>query len=148
MFATTWDVRDNVAVCAAASMHIQRPASHPPLRRDAQGFVLQQHDTAVKDFHDENEVKAIYYSEVEQVVKDLTEASKVIVFDHNVRSSSKAARSRTGTYPPARFAHADYTLSSGPQRVRDLLSSTEAGKRLERRFVFLNVEANQRAGGG
>jgi hypothetical protein len=45
--------------------------------------VLQQHDTAVKNFHDENEVKAIYYSEVEQVVKDLTEASAVIVFDHN-----------------------------------------------------------------
>ena len=114
-------------------------ASHSPLRLDAQGFVLLQHDTAVKNFHDENEVKAIYYSEVEQVVKNLTEASEVIVFDHNVRSSSKAERSRTGTYPPARFAHADYTLLSGPQRVRDLLSSTEAGKRLERRFVFLNV---------
>ncbi|HVB78435.1 MAG TPA: CmcJ/NvfI family oxidoreductase [Candidatus Binataceae bacterium] len=114
-------------------------ASHTRLSLDAQGLVLRQHDTTVRDFYDDNEVRATYYSEVERMVKDLTGASAVIVFDHNVRSSSKAARSRTGTYPPARFAHADYTLLSGPQRVRDLLSSTEAGKRLGRRFMFLNM---------
>jgi hypothetical protein len=113
--------------------------SHAQLHLDTQGFLLRQHDTAIINFHDESEVKAIYYSEIEQMVKDLTGASAVIVFDHNVRSSSKAERNRTGMYPPARFAHADYTLLSGPQRVSDLLSSTEAGKRLERRFVFLNV---------
>ena len=113
--------------------------SRNQLRLDTQGFVLRQHDTAVRNFHDENEIKATYYSEVERVVKDLTGASAVIVFDHNVRSSSKAERGRTGMYPPARFAHADYTLFSGPQRVCDLLSSTEARKRLKRRFVFLNM---------
>jgi hypothetical protein len=113
--------------------------SHDQLTLDAQGLVLRQHNTKVKNFLDENEVRSTYYSEVERLVKNLTGASAVIVFDYNVRSSSKADRERTGAYPPARFAHADYTFISGPQRVRDLLPSTEATERLKRRFVFLNV---------
>lgn len=47
-------------------------ASRNQLRLDMQGFLLGQHDTAVKNFHDENQIKANYYSEVERVVKDLT----------------------------------------------------------------------------
>ena len=111
--------------------------SHPGL--DAEGFVLRPHTTALKNFVDANEVRSTYYPEVERLVKDLTGASTVIAFDHNVRSSSKVDRSRTGAYPPARFAHADYTLVSGPQRVRDLLPYAEAAERLKRRFVLINV---------
>jgi len=109
------------------------------LRLDAQGLIQRPHDTAIKDFFDGNEIKSTYYSEMERLVRDLTGASKVMVFDYNVRSSSKSDRGRTGAYPPARFAHADYTLSSGPQRVRDLLPQAEAAERLRRRFAFFNV---------
>jgi hypothetical protein len=102
------------------------------------GFVLQPHDSAVDDFYDEQKISTIYYSEVERLVKDLTGATAVFIFDYNLRSSSKAGRSRRGAYPPARFVHSDYTLSSGPQRVRDLLGS-QAEERLRRRFMFLNL---------
>lgn len=105
---------------------------------DTQGFVLRQHDSAIHDFCEEQKIRAIYYPEVERLVKDLTGALAVLIFDYNVRSSSKAERTRTGAYPPARFAHSDCTLSSGPQRVRDLLGS-RAEEQLRRRFMFLNV---------
>jgi hypothetical protein len=109
------------------------------LSLDTQGLVLRPHNTAIKNFLDDNEIKSTYYSEIERLVKDLTGASKVLVFDHNVRSSSKAERERTGAFPPARFAHADYTLFSGPQRVCDLLPAAEAAERLKRRYAFFNV---------
>lgn len=128
----TWrSVQQSVSVRNGRPMHSR-------LSLDTQGFVLRQHNTAVENFYDEEEVRAIYYSEVERMVKDLTGASAVIVFDHNVRCTSKAEPGRTGAYPPARFAHADYTLSSGPQHARELLPS-DAGERLQHRFMFLNV---------
>jgi hypothetical protein len=104
----------------------------------AQGFTLQRHHSAVDDFYDEEQTSTIYYPEVERLVKDLTGAATVLIFDYNLRSSSRAVRSRTGAYPPAQFAHSDYTLSSGPQRVRDLLDPLTE-ERLRRRFLFLNL---------
>ena len=83
-------------------------------------------------------MRAAYYPEVERLVKDLTGAAAVTIFDYNLRSASKSDRSRTGAFPPARFAHADYTLWSAPQRVRDLFPA-DAEDRLKRRFMFVNV---------
>jgi hypothetical protein len=103
-----------------------------------QGFVLRPHNSSVDDFYDEHKISTIYCSEVEWLVKNLTGATSVFIFDYNVRSSSKAKRSRTGAYPPARFVHSDYTLSSGPQRVRDLVGS-QADERLKRRYMLLNL---------
>jgi hypothetical protein len=111
-------------------------ARQPSLTEE--GFVLLSSHSAVRDFYDEREMRAIYYPEVEQMVKDLTGASTVAIFDYNLRSASKSDRTRTGAFPPARFVHADYTLRSAPQRVRDL-SPADAEDRLKRRFMFVNV---------
>jgi hypothetical protein len=111
-------------------------ARQPSLKEE--GFVLRSSHSAVRDFYDEREMRAIYYPEVERMVKDLTGASAVAIFDYNLRSASKSDRGRTGAFPPARFVHADYTLWSAPQRVRDL-SPADAEDRLKRRFMFVNV---------
>ncbi len=42
---------------------------------DREGFELTNHVTAVSDFLDEDEVRAIYYPEVERLVRDATGAS-------------------------------------------------------------------------
>jgi hypothetical protein len=111
-------------------------ARQPSLREE--GFVLHSSHSAVRDFYDEHEMREVYYPEVERLVKDLTGAATVAIFDYNLRSASKSDRSRTGAFPPARFAHADYTLWSAPQRVRDLFPA-DAEDRLKRRFMFVNV---------
>jgi len=108
------------------------------LTLDGQGFALVHHPTAVADFYDEAEVPAVYYPEVERLVKQATGAVRVLVFDHNVRCGPMAKEGRNGAREPVRFAHNDYTLKSGPQRVRDLLSA-EADTLLKHRFVFINV---------
>ena len=111
-------------------------ARQPSLKQE--GFLLRPNHSAVQDFYDECEMRAVYYPEIERLVKDLTGACTVAIFDYNLRSASKEDRGRTGAFPPARFAHADYTLCSAPQRVRDLFPK-DAEDRLKRRFMFVNV---------
>ena len=109
------------------------------LSLDEQGFTLAHHDSGVSNFYDKAEVRAVYYPEVEQLVKKATGASKVLVFDHNVRCEPMAERGENGAQRPVKSAHNDYTIRSGPQRVRDLVESPEAERLLEQRFAVINV---------
>lgn len=104
---------------------------------DRQGFVLRRHDTAVRDFYDESELRDVYYREVEDLVKRETGAEKVVVFDHTIRVAERAVA--RGLRAPVQLVHNDYTEKSGPQRVRDLLGPAEAEARLRRRFAEYNV---------
>jgi len=106
---------------------------------DNQGFMLTEHHTAVHDFYDSEEVRRVYYPEVERLVKEKTGAVRVIVFDHNVRNGSKEMREQRGVREPVKFAHNDYTIKSGPQRVRELAGDAEAEELLKHRFAFINV---------
>jgi hypothetical protein len=107
------------------------------LSLDGAGFVLAERATSMRNFYDENEVRAIYYPEVERLVRDHTGAAKVVIFDHTVRISDGG--DHTGARAPARVVHNDYTEKSGPLRARDFLPSEEAVTRLSRRFVEINV---------
>ena len=50
------------------------------------GFTLVRHDTKVTDFRDAEQVKRIYYPEIEKLVRELTGAEKVIPFGDVLRS--------------------------------------------------------------
>ena len=111
-------------------MNWQFDTHHVPIRNarrlldhlslEKQGFVVHRRKPPTVDFDNEEQVRATYYPEVEQIVRDLTGAFSVRAFDHNVRSGSKEERRKRGAFPPARNVHADYTLRSGPQRLRDI----------------------------
>ena len=42
------------------------------LSLDKEGFVLLHHQSAVKNFYDDNEIKSVYYPECERVMKQAT----------------------------------------------------------------------------
>jgi hypothetical protein len=107
---------------------------------DRQAFILTHHDTKVRDFYDEEEIRTTYNAEVEALVKRETGAAKVVVFDHTLRTADRAVE--RGLRTPVRSVHNDYTKKSGPQRVRDLLPSDEAEMRLKKRFAEYNVWRN------
>ena len=107
------------------------------LSLDGAGFVLARHATSMRNFYDDGEVRAIYYPEVERLVRDATGAAKVVIFDHTLRISDGA--DHPGARGPARVVHNDYTEKSGPQRAKDVLPSEEVETRLRRRFVEINV---------
>jgi hypothetical protein len=100
-------------------------------RRDAlslerEGFVLVDHETRVRDFYDPRELKAVYYPEIEHLIKEQTGATRVVIFDHTLRSGDQAAQTEKNLREPVKVVHNDYTEWSGPQRVRDLLPEDEA----------------------
>ena len=105
---------------------------------DVNGFEFVEHRTAVRDFFDAGELKRVYYPEVEALVRNVSGASRVVVFDHTLRSGDEAEREARLVREPVLNVHNDYTEWSGPQRVRDLLPE-EAGKLLERRFAIIQV---------
>ena len=111
-------------------------ASNDEFSLDAQGFVLRRHATTVSDFYNDSEVRAQYYAEIEQLVREETGAVRAFMFDHTLRSVAWSERS---VREPVRIVHNDYTPASGPQRVRDLLDATEAQRRLAARFAVINV---------
>ena len=93
------------------------------LRLDEQGFELHSHRSAFGDFYDEAAVRERYYREVQSVMRSLTGAAAVIVFDHNVRSAARAARGELGVRVPVDQVHNDYTEQSGPKRKREILEA-------------------------
>ncbi len=107
------------------------------LSLDRQGFVLIQHESAVVNFYDSDEVRAIYYPELQRLIADVTGAEKVVIFAHDVRCAPKAGVD--GVREPVFAVHNDYTLKSGPQHVHDLLSAAEAAEQLQRRYIELNI---------
>src|SRR6266850_5282766 len=62
------------------------------LALDRNGFQLVEHRTAVKNFFDPEELKAVYYPEVEQLVRAVAGARRVVIFDHTLRSGDEAER--------------------------------------------------------
>jgi hypothetical protein len=107
---------------------------------DEQGFGLVRHRSAVRDLHNEQQVKAIYYPEAEQILKDVTGADRVFIFDTTVRHRIPGAEDRLSGQPrqPVPRVHVDHTVRSGPQRVRDLLAD-EAERLLRGRVQIINL---------
>src|SRR5712691_1834707 len=106
------------------------------LDRDGVRFV--RHDTKVTDFFDEDEVRRVYYPEMEALLKAESGAERVVVFDHTLRTADDECREARKIREVVRRVHNDYTEWSGPQRVRDLLPQ-EADALLARRFAIIQV---------
>jgi hypothetical protein len=102
------------------------------------GFRFVRHDTKIRDFLDEDEVRRVYYPEMEALVKAESGASRVVVFDHTLRTADDELRAARKIREVVRRVHNDYTEWSGPQRVRDLVPA-EADDLLRRRFAIVQV---------
>jgi hypothetical protein len=110
------------------------------LSLEREGFQLLTAPTSVRDFDDEESIRTRYYAETISLLEELTRASRVVVFDHTIRRRMPGATDRTTGIPrqPVPRVHNDYTVKSGPQRVRDLLGD-EAEALLQKRFSVVNV---------
>jgi hypothetical protein len=110
------------------------------LSLDVQGFALVRQPSAVRDFWDEAQTLALGHPEAAELVKTVTGAARVVVFDHTLRRRADGVQDRTAGLPrqPAMRVHVDQTVVSGPQRVRDILGEA-AEPLLARRAAIINV---------
>jgi hypothetical protein len=102
------------------------------------GFRFVRRDTRVADFYEENEIRRVYYPEMEALVKAEAGAKRVVVFDHTMRTADDELRQAAKIREVVRRVHNDYTDWSGPQRVRDLMGD-EAEELLKHRFAIVQV---------
>jgi hypothetical protein len=112
------------------------------LSLEREGFELRCHRTAVHDLYDDDALQDVYYREIETLLREITGAGRVVVFDATRRSDdSGGARNRDGLRGPASRVHVDYTEKSGPQRVKDLMGEAEAARLAASgaRIVQINV---------
>ena len=118
-------IRDGRAVSAELSV-------------ERNGFVLVDHPTAVRNFFDPAELEGVYRPEVEALIRKVSGAARVVMFDHTLRSGDEGEREQRLIREPVLSAHNDYTEWSGPQRVREIMGD-EAPALLERRFAIIQV---------
>ncbi len=107
---------------------------------DREGFELHDFGARFDQFDIDDAITREFYAQVVAFVKRHTGAQRVLVFDHTIRKRLPAdLKAQTTVQRPAvLLVHSDYTVKSGPQRVRDLLPD-EADALLERRVAFYNV---------
>ena len=120
-------------------IHDARPIASE-ISLDREGFSVLRHQSAVRDFWDEDEVRQIYYPEVEAAIAEATGASRVFIFDHTLRRRVRGVDDRAPGAPrqPASRVHVDHTEKSAPQRVRDFFGD-EAEELLRGRVQVINL---------
>lgn len=116
------------------TIHDMRPEAEE-LAFDRNGFVLLDEPSAVKDFSSDAAIAA-YSRETEALVKRLTGAAKTVSFGPVIRTNAAGAH---GHNQPAYGAHVDYGDRTVRDYTYDLLPKDEADRRLEGRYMLINV---------
>ena len=94
------------------------------------GFALKLFPSCLserEDFEDADLVRNYYYSEVRDVVRELTGATQVGVYEHTVRTSETMSNAGdvSGAAGPVTHVHCDYTENSARQRLQSLTKSAQ-----------------------
>jgi len=88
---------------------------------DTAGFQIIQHESLlnIEDFADEAKIKREYYAEVEQLLKDVTGATKIIFFDYTLRRRKHDAPEdfNPQNRGPGLRVHVDQTPKSGRDHI-------------------------------
>ncbi|KAF8625614.1 hypothetical protein AX17_006800 [Amanita inopinata Kibby_2008] len=107
---------------------------------DTAGFQFYTRPSPHKSFRNDEEVKRGYYPECEKLIKELTGASKVVLFDHTIRRNQPGIiEDGPDKRQPVMRAHIDQTTASSIARVHRHLPPTEAPELVKRRFQIINL---------
>ena len=107
---------------------------------DREGFELHDFEARFEQFDDDSAIRASFYPQVVEFIKQHTGAKRVVVFDHTIRKRLPADLTKQTTVqrPAVMLVHSDYTPASGPQRVREVVPD-DAQELLKQRVAFYNV---------
>ncbi|KAH5170655.1 hypothetical protein HBH68_215750 [Parastagonospora nodorum] len=106
---------------------------------DGNGFQVHRQASSEKEFRDDEKIKSGYYAETEQLLKDVTGASRVFIFDHTIRRQEPDTGGADKTLRgPVKRVHIDQSYSAALSRVPHHLPD-EAEKLLKGRVQIINV---------
>jgi hypothetical protein len=109
---------------------------------DKNGFQFHKHVAQEKDFLDDAQIKHVYYKETEQLLKDVTGASRIFIFDHTIRRqppNAASGRSQdSAARGPVQRVHIDQSYKAALSRVPYHLPD-DADQLLQGRVQIINV---------
>lgn len=122
-------------------MHIENVRGKEELYKlDNAGFQYGREAAKHTSFLNDAEIEREYYPESIDLIKRVTGASSIVIFDHTIR------RRRPGEpddspqkRQPVPLVHVDQTTASSIARVHRHLPPTEAPSLLRRRFQVINI---------
>ncbi|KAF5342826.1 hypothetical protein D9758_013382 [Tetrapyrgos nigripes] len=107
---------------------------------DTAGFQFYNEPAKHKSFKNDEEIKREYYPESIELIKKLTGASRVVLFDHTTRRRRPGV---SGADPsnrqPAAMVHGDQTARAARNRVLRHLPESESGELLKHRYQIINL---------
>ncbi|KAJ7687906.1 hypothetical protein B0H17DRAFT_1180677 [Mycena rosella] len=107
---------------------------------DTTGFQLYKHAAKHTAFTSDAEIKDEYYPESIELIKRLTGASRVVVFDHTVRRRNpNVIGDSPDTRQPASQTHIDQTNAAAVARVHRHMPAEEVPELLKHRFQIINL---------
>lgn len=109
---------------------------------DREGFAFIEHHSSVRDFYNEEEIRDIYYPEAEQLLKEVTGVTKVVIFDHTLRNGPRSKPGENNIKEPVKRVHNDFTAKSGLTRARLELAARgidDIDTLVQQRFAIINV---------
>lgn len=117
----------------SANIKDGRPSQHD-FKIHKQGFQLVNFPTKISDFENEALVEGAYYDEVKEVVKKITGADDVYVFDHTIRLGKAKSKRK-----PAHHVHNDYTIRTAHSRAEERVGKDLFASLAGRRMIQINV---------
>jgi hypothetical protein len=108
------------------------------LRLEVEGASLLPHRSGVQRFYDEDELRRVGYPETADLVRSVTGAADVVVFDHNIRRRGDQAKALAAgdVKQPVFHVHTDFSGKSAPARAAAVLGTAPV---LGRRMAAINV---------
>ncbi|KAJ8487456.1 hypothetical protein ONZ45_g14327 [Pleurotus djamor] len=107
---------------------------------DTAGFQFYRRPAQHTSFQNDEEIIKEYYPESIALLKELTGASKVVLFDHTIRRNRPGETEDTPQKrQPVAQAHVDQTTPSAIARVHRHLPPDEAEKLVNKRFQIINL---------
>lgn len=111
------------------------------LSLDREGFAFAAHHSNVQNFYDDSEIQRVYYPEAEQLLKSVTGATSVVIFDHTLRNA-RLQQGENSIKEPVKRVHNDFTAKSGYTRARRELAARgidNIDELLQQRFAVINI---------
>lgn len=106
---------------------------------DNSGFQFFRSPAKHTSFENDEDIEKEYYPESVDLLKRLTGASRVVIFDHTVRRNRPGIDDSPQTRKPVAAAHVDQTTKAAIARVHRHLPESEAPALLEKRFQIINL---------
>ncbi|KAG2363237.1 hypothetical protein BDR07DRAFT_950973 [Suillus spraguei] len=106
---------------------------------DNAGFQFGREAPKHTSFLNDDEIKREYYPESIDLIKRITGATQVVIFDHTIRRRVPGLDDNPQNRQPATRVHVDQTPGAAIARVHRHLPPTEAPALLRRRFQIINL---------